>query len=186
MFKDNINFKKLADEIYLYENFITSEEAKSIYKKAKSLKEEDWITDNKESYHEDKNSIPLDELEFVYKKLVDLFDPEYIVLPVKGLVRHRVGQDMYIHADSPGIDNADLVTSNDPYNTCHLIAYGIVIYINDDYFGGETYYPDLGIEYKGKPGDLIIHDSGPNYLHGVKTVEGTTRYAYINFVYPKM
>ena len=186
MFKDKLEFKKLAEEIYLYENFLSEDEVKNLHRIAESLTEQDWMTENTESYHEDKNSVIIPELKPVLDRLVDLFEPDHQILPSQYFVRQRPGQDMFVHADSPGPEHPEEVTANDPYNTCHLVVYGVVIYINDNYEGGETYYPDLGIEHKGKPGDLIIHDSGSKYKHGVKTVVGNTRYCYINFVFPKM
>lgn len=50
------------------------------------------------------------------------------------------------------------------------IRYGIVIYYNDDYQGGEIEYPELDIVYKPKARSLIIH--GGNILHGPKRVIG--------------
>jgi prolyl 4-hydroxylase len=32
----------------------------------------------------------------------------------------------------------------------------ILIYLNDDYGGGETEFPTIGWRYKGRPGDLLF------------------------------
>lgn len=46
--------------------------------------------------------------------------------------------------------------------------YAVVIYINDDYKGGEIYFPDLNnLQIKPKMGDLIAFP-GDRLLHGVK------------------
>ena len=52
----------------------------------------------------------------------------------------------------------------------HYIRYGIVIYYNDDYIGGEIEYPELWIVHKPKARSLVMH--GGNVLHGPKQVNG--------------
>lgn len=58
--------------------------------------------------------------------------------------------------------------------------FGIVLYLNDDYEGGAIDYKDLGISYKPKAGDLVVHYAG--LLHGVKEVTYGTRYIFTMFV----
>lgn len=42
-----------------------------------------------------------------------------------------------------------------------IAAYGqravtVLVYLNDDYEGGETFFPELNLRFKGKPGDALI------------------------------
>lgn len=53
---------------------------------------------------------------------------------------------------------------------------GCILYINDDYEGGEVEYPNLGIEVKPKKGTLLIHGVTNDCVHGVKKVTKGTRY----------
>jgi len=55
--------------------------------------------------------------------------------------------------------------------------FGTVIYLNDDYEGGEIYYPQYGIEVKPKAGCLIMHRGSSDQLHGIKEVTSGVRYA---------
>jgi predicted 2-oxoglutarate/Fe(II)-dependent dioxygenase YbiX len=58
-------------------------------------------------------------------------------------------------------------------------------YINDDFSGGEINFPDQGIEYKPKPGDILIYQS--KFLHEVKPMTGSPRYNIgIGFKGPKV
>lgn len=59
---------------------------------------------------------------------------------------------------------------------------GIVFYINDDYEGGEIYYPNLNLEYKPQKNDLIYHPAGEKYLHGVKPIKSGIRYVMTSFI----
>lgn len=178
MFKDKLDFIKLAPEIYVYHNFISKEKANELYEIAKNMDNDLWKTENINTWHTDKVSKRVTALNELYRMLDELFNPEYDVLPNNTFSRLQKGQDMYVHDDSPGADHADKVSSEDEFCTCHIVEYGAIVYINDDYTGGEIFYPEFNIEYKPQAGDLIIHNSGPLYKHGVKTVLDNTRYIY--------
>jgi predicted 2-oxoglutarate/Fe(II)-dependent dioxygenase YbiX len=46
-----------------------------------------------------------------------------------------------------------------------------IIYLNDDYEGGEIYFPEFDFEYKPKRGDAILFPCDKNeFRHGVKEV----------------
>ena len=51
-----------------------------------------------------------------------------------------------------------------------------LIYINDDYESGEIYFPDHGVGFKPKPGDLLCFPDNPEFVHGVRPVLGKARY----------
>jgi hypothetical protein len=52
-----------------------------------------------------------------------------------------------------------------------------LIYLNDDYEGGEIYFPEHGISIKPEAGDLVCFPDNENYVHGVMPVISGTRYA---------
>lgn len=47
--------------------------------------------------------------------------------------------------------------------------YASIIYLNDDYQGGEIYIPELKFELKPKKGQLVCFQGG-KYMHGVKKI----------------
>lgn len=51
-----------------------------------------------------------------------------------------------------------------------------IIYLNDDFDGGELFFPDFDIEIKPKPGMLAVFPGNTHYLHGVRKTSGNTRY----------
>jgi hypothetical protein len=81
------------------------------------------------------------------------------------LVRWQDGKEMPPHRDA-----MDVYMYRD---------WGSVLYLNDDYEGGHTYYPELNIDVKPKAGSLVVHEG--DALHGVKPVEGNTRYTIASF-----
>ena len=65
------------------------------------------------------------------------------------------------------------------------VFYGVVIYYNDDYKGGELKYPDLKITHKPIAGSLLLHAG--EILHGTLPVQdNVTRYISTMFVKHKL
>lgn len=51
-----------------------------------------------------------------------------------------------------------------------------LVYLNNDYEGGEIYFPEYDIFIKPEPGDLLTFPDNPNFVHGVKPVVSGVRY----------
>lgn len=73
----------------------------------------------------------------------------------------------------------------DSYDGNLDIAFSIVMYLNDEYTGGEISFPNHNISIKPQPGSLIIFPSQEPFLHQVKTVESGQRYTCHLSVYKK-
>ena len=57
-------------------------------------------------------------------------------------------------------------------------------YLNDDYEGGEIFFPDYNLKIKPKPNSLLMFPGNENYAHGVKEVTKGFRYTYqVSFVF---
>lgn len=54
------------------------------------------------------------------------------------------------------------------------ITIGALIYLNDEYDGGELYFPEYNIQIKPKTGDLVIFPC--HFLHEVKKISNGERY----------
>lgn len=66
------------------------------------------------------------------------------------------------------------------------VTHGSIFYINDDYKGGEVYYPELGIEIKPAANSFLAHPVLPDHIHGVKMVEDGNRYNITFFAFPEI
>jgi hypothetical protein len=98
------------------------------------------------------------------KQVLDgLYPFEITLTQIRSIIR-SYGAGMPVHHD------------DDPYKTELTTRYGFVLYLNDDYTGGEIYYPKLNIEYKPKVGDLVIHPGSEEYSHGVRDIVSGERY----------
>ena len=62
-----------------------------------------------------------------------------------------------------------------------FIEYAALTYLNDDYEGGEIYFPDYDLEIKPLPGELIFFPGTQHYVHGVREVISGNRYAFMTF-----
>lgn len=93
-----------------------------------------------------------------------------------GIRRWDAGEEQLIHADGENEDG----TPNETY----IVDYGSIIYINDNYLGGEIYFPQHQIEITPKAGTLIFFPSSKYYLHGVRKILAGVRYTSPHFWIP--
>jgi hypothetical protein len=77
------------------------------------------------------------------------------------LVRWTKGKSMPLHVDDLGSGDEQI---------------SAVIYLNDDYEGGQISFPTHDIEISPETGDLIIFPGNLNYAHEVKPVISGNRY----------
>lgn len=88
------------------------------------------------------------------------------------MVRWLPGQLQMPHADKELHTGPDAGKPNDfPY-------YDIagLFYINDDYEGGELYFPNQEIQFKPKKGAAYFFPGDMNYIHGVTPIISGIRY----------
>lgn len=89
------------------------------------------------------------------------------------IIRWFPGLEQQPHADKQLNDG-----SPNPFPTYDLNS---LLYYNDDFEGGELYYPQHDIVVKPKPGLAVAHPGDINYLHGVKMVTKGERYTTPSF-----
>lgn len=80
-------------------------------------------------------------------------------------------------------DSMPVHTDRGPHSMNNDILHGMVIYLNDDYQGGEIYYPQQQLSIKPKARSLVIHPASEPYEHGVLPVVRGNRYAITLFVH---
>lgn len=91
------------------------------------------------------------------------------------IIRWFPGMSQPPHAD----DMTNVVDQD--HSAFHHREFGAIIYLNDNYHGGETYYPQHNFAIKPKAGSLAIHPGTPEYLHGVTEISGGIRYTISSF-----
>ena len=92
------------------------------------------------------------------------------------IVGWKEGMEMRPHADN-------MMPDGGPNNSPHR-NYTTIIYLNDDYEGGNTYFPSLGVRVAPKAGSLVVFGAGYEYVHGVTMVTRGKRYIYSGWFTP--
>lgn len=169
--KYNFKINKLAKDVYEIENFLNSLELKSMLDIINEANEDRWHDKN---YIDDENSFWYGKSLFlgesnnfcqtaIFDK-VDYIFPSYFYCEREiKISRFKENESIRQHRD------------NDTTPQGYYLGYGIVIYYNDDYLGGEISYPELGVTIKPKAGSALLH--GGEVMHGsLPVLSDSTRY----------
>jgi hypothetical protein len=89
------------------------------------------------------------------------------------LVRWLPGNEQHPHADKQLNDG-----SPNPFPTYDINS---IIYWNENFEGGEFYYPEFDMEIKIQAGLAIAHPGDIHYLHGVKKIISGERWTTPSF-----
>lgn len=187
-------FGNSADNIVELENFMTQEEIDFLEKSAKSI----TIWDVTET-HKNENGTVIYDSDYWKNRVatrgtLDKNDPKIVpvinelfrrlqpiiedffqvkVRPTnQTIVRWLPGQFQHPHADKELHEGPDAGLPNDfPYYDLSSL-----FYLNDDYEGGELYFPKQGIQFKPKKGAAYFFPGDMNYIHGVTEIKSGIRY----------
>ena len=171
--------------IVVVENFISESHLEKIYKYCYLINE--WEsqssaeTDKISTAATMKNQAPeLHEIMCDYAlKMQNLIEHKFgrILEPgTLGIRRWDEGEFQDPHADGESADGIP--------NETYIVDYGSILYVNDNYEGGELYFPGYDICFKPKAGTLVFFPSSTYYIHGVKPVTGGIRYTSPHFWVP--
>ena len=103
-------------------------------------------------------------------KCCKFFNEEYVYPDHTDIVTWRSGMELKPHVDNMHIYNPYL-----KHNTPHR-DYSSIIYLNDNYEGGNTIFPNQNYKTTPKAGKLIVFPSGSSHPHGVTEVTSGVRY----------
>lgn len=160
-------------QIKYVKSFMTAEDAKTISDYAKKHTEcfTEFGNGEKEftvhTYHgiESRDRVILDLMQ-KYAHRVYEYVAENYPEPLKEFDPFKTHIAKFI----PGNGMHEHFDSNRPNDIATLV------YLNDDYVGGDIYFPDYNISFKPEPGDLLTFPDNPNFVHGVKAITEGVRY----------
>lgn len=170
---------RLASDIYVIEDFITEEQQLKALSFIESLDESKWYHDQTKEgdffwgrqYSGKSPDFILD----ITNNLTNIISNNYI----KDGSRFRLEIQRHKKDDFHGQHKDNHSYGSDlEYKT----RFGICIYYNDDYLGGELIYPELDIIHKPKARSLVMH--GGNILHGT-TPMSSEGYRYFSTCFAK-
>jgi hypothetical protein len=190
------SFGSSKDNIVSLEDFMTKEDKELLYNFAVNL--ENWhkdesvydkdgvmiydasfwanrVANQKEIAQQDSANIVRDkivELLARFKEKVDAHLNVNAVPTFPAFVRWFPGNYQLPHADKELHEGEN---SGKPNNFPYYDIAGLM-YLNDDYEGGELYFPQHDIEFKPKAGAAYFFPGDKNFIHGVKEVTAGVRY----------
>lgn len=97
--------------------------------------------------------------------------------PVKPNTSHAQKWDVGGFA-SPHSDNSDF---DGKPNAFEINKYVGILYLNDDYEGGNLYFTEHNISFKPKAYSYICFPGGVENIHGVEEITKGTRYTMVSF-----
>ncbi len=164
--------KQLEDNIFCIPNFLSKEEVDIFLNIINGLEDKDWNKLNhlqdpdwEDKFYEYKDELVSHKIRGKLDKLLSKI-PRSEVYGFGRILRQRPKDNMVPHVDAT-YDEASKLNRD----------YASIIYLNDDYEGGELSYINLNIVTKPPAGSLMIFKTGSKYLHEVKMVSGDkTRY----------
>lgn len=197
----NLGFdvEELAPQVFKISNFISSEELQELYTEASSYTQEEWEFRYLEEMRKNsREKFGRDDLEQLVKEglleITDNFSDKNITVAnesLKKLLSERSSKvfDLLPNLEAGGFlvyqrlyEGTELISHFDQYSD-KLVQYAAVLYLNDDYSGGELFFPKLNLEVKPEPGSLVIFPGTELYEHGVRPVkEGPIRYVIPVFI----
>jgi hypothetical protein len=199
MFFDRPDCTELIPGIYVFKKYVPLEMCKRYTDILNTFDPADFNEEgNAIDWYDDKMSPPVPGIIDLWEHISELLYPDYVINPQAQVITSRVGHEgMFVHCDSPGKENADMLTQKDTYGTCSLIDYGVVAYLSE-FEGGDVIYPAFlpdgtlketeeiesiteHLSYKPEPGDVVIHKSEAPYYHGTLPVTKGIRYAFSCF-----
>jgi len=190
--------KTFNNEIIVINNFLSKDEIQSIFnyiEKEKQMHKPEGISS--EYFNNRLIQLPTEQnIETISEKedtkdiaKIYLLNKNNIVNKINNILKAISEENLYLTGIENLIYSADkgmpIHFDDSPENLETNTHYGLVLYLNDDYDGGELYYPKLEIEYKPKCGDLVIHPGTEEYTHGVRDIYNGTRYAITIFAFTK-
>lgn len=190
------HFGASPDNILVIENFIDIDDLKTIQEFCPTISE--WNNEKESVYAEDGTCLynadywndrqcSTDILErinpqvwYIIDKYIDkmqavLEDRFNCILSKRPpvIMKWRPGIEQHPHADKQLNDGQPNAFPDYDLNS--------LFYYNDDFDGGELYYPDHGVTIKPKPGLAVAHPGDVNYLHGVSMITRGYRYTTPSF-----
>lgn len=179
--------------ILIESNFLSVEESKLItkwftnfnYKDLVSNEYEFWHkrlirrdeTPKQDGYKESFNEIIelIDILRIRLTNLLKSFQNENWVLSEFNFIKMWNGSNPFPERKNKDLEMFYHTDNQENNGYTKEIFWGVIIYPNDNYSGGELYYPKYKFKYKASPGSIVFHTG--NTKHGVLLVEDGLRFS---------
>jgi len=168
-------YKNLCPGVWVWEDFLSPEELVPIMEE---LNSQDWSGDHHvfglKSFNKYKQRI-YDSLNMPDAEMPDL----------DSCIRREIGEGMEPHVDVQNHSNPlyyNIVDENSDVEKIKVkfARFGVIIYFNDDYTGGEIDYLEHNFSYKPKAGSIVFHYA--TNVHAVVRVRSGVRFTHSTYL----
>jgi hypothetical protein len=175
-------FEKLSDEVYIYRNFLSKQECADLINEAcpdPEVLQFRYPSKSLNNYRERLSN------EFDYNSQSNITEKNLDGPWDSLLLRYSDPDNSSLLTFSPHVDiynffvdyhKEAVIKPLDNYTEINLGHMSFIIYFSDDFEGGEIVYPEYGIEYKPKAGDVVFHNV--EVVHLVKKILSGKRWSY--------
>lgn len=179
---NNLKEVRHLPEIVEYQNFMSNDECKDLIEYFE-LAKDSW---REFCFYGSYGMNPSDGLEYENSKIT-LANLDAIRDSICGMTQKVFGEELQntaasAHKWQPGSfaePHADNTDENGNPSSWRQHKYVAILYLNDDYVGGELYFTQHNIEIAPKAGTLVIFNPNSENLHGVKMVTCGSRYTLL-------
>jgi len=184
----NMNKINYKDNIVVFENFLSKEECNAIIKYWDHSKNNGNLKWNKIGFYgSSAANLPIGD------DIVDFGLPKDLVESLSARMKESAEIARGAELTPIGVPHAQIWatggfthphsdnSTNGEYNAFERSKWATFIYLNDDFEGGELYFPDHGVSIKPKTGLLAAFDGGHNNQHGVSLITSGERFTIGQF-----
>ena len=122
------------------------------------------------------DKISLEDMGKIREKMQESVE-EFLGKKVKNVTmsghKYPVGSWAAPHSDSSELDGTP--------NPWQMNKYAAILYLNNDYEGGEIYFPQHNIDIAPGAGSLLVFEGSHKYLHGVREITKGNRFTILAF-----
>lgn len=187
----------LDDQIYLVRDVLTSDECHRIIEELEGYTSEQWseryITGMRE-YSLRQYGRPMEELleEGVFTLDQAWLDKSiHLKSDIPQQLNQKISQLLTSHEDlvfrgaggaQRQYEGSELKLHTDG-DSEPAVVFAVIFYLNDDYTGGELYFPTRSLEVRPPAGSVVFFPTTAEYKHGVHSVgPGPVRYVLPSFI----
>lgn len=198
--ESGFNFTEITKDVLVLENFISEDEIQQYLDIINNTPNEDWsieYTKNLKRFCMEKfGRDDVDNLVAEGKfEITQNWEDKNLVInhfPIYLEVYNRLSK--LVEKSNPNLELSGLATMQRMQSKvelkCHTdqdtdpsIRYATILYINDDFAGGELFFKHIDLQIKPKRGSLLIFPGTEDFHHGVHPVgEGPIRYVVVGFI----
>ena len=156
----------MIDKIEVVNNFLSKEEIDVLMKECLDENTQWRYRDTLVKVHV-ANSNSHDTIKSIKSRIDSFFNNQFYVQIIRHLNKTTKETTWHRHYDAESGNGTE---------------YGVILYLNDNFDGGELVYTNLNYTYTPKAGDMVVHPASEKFTHEVNPIISGERYTLTTFI----